>query len=185
MKDECQLAKRLCAGDVKTLEEIISRFTPYVCTIIRNFSCRCLSEQDVEDLTADVFVRLWKYRSGLNPEQGIRAYLSAITRSCVKNFLAKHRADTLDISEYNPLSPMDTVELCMTSMAMKCLHDGLDSLEKTEREIFVRFYFFGEKTTVISKAVGLSDGAIRTRLTRTRKKIRDYMIERGYNYDEQ
>ncbi|MCD7959090.1 MAG: hypothetical protein LUF89_06325 [Ruminococcus sp.] len=56
---ETNRTQQLRANDVTALEEIIQEFSGYVYTIIRNFSRGCLSEADMEELTADVFVRLW------------------------------------------------------------------------------------------------------------------------------
>lgn len=51
---------RLRQGDEDALCEIIRQRTGYVSTILRNFSRSTLPPEDLEELSADVFLRLWR-----------------------------------------------------------------------------------------------------------------------------
>lgn len=64
--------------------------------------------------------------------------------------------------------------------AIACLVCGLEILTEQERELVIRFYFYGEKTSDMAKALHLSDTAVRVRLYRSRGKLRRYMEERGF-----
>ena len=61
---------------------------------------------------------------------------------------------------------------------------ALDKLEEPDRSLVIRFYFYGEKTSALAKACGLTDTAVRLRLHRSRGKLRKYMIERGFDHAE-
>ena len=56
---------RLRQGDEDALCEIIRQRTGYVSTILRNFSRSTLPPEDLEELSADVFLRLWRSRDKL------------------------------------------------------------------------------------------------------------------------
>ena len=60
MNSDKKLAERMKKGNEKAFEEIIYRFTPLVSNIIRNISSGYLSNEDIEEVTTDVFVTLWK-----------------------------------------------------------------------------------------------------------------------------
>ena len=65
---------------------------------------------------------------------------------------------------------------------MDCLKEGIDALAKQDGEVFMRFYFYGEKTSEIARIMNLTEGTVRSKLTRTRQKLKAYMTERGFDY---
>ena len=79
--DERRLAEKLKARSRPALDQAVRRFTPYVGTVI----CRTLSgraaREDVEELTADVFLALWEHAPDLDPAQGLRPWLAAVARN--------------------------------------------------------------------------------------------------------
>lgn len=174
----------LIAGDEAVLQEIIRRRTGYVYTIIRNFSKGRLSIEDMEEITADVFISLWKSRERLNPELPISPYLAAVARNHVKNrfrAMGKHTPIRQSLEE---LVLADTHDLCgdaEKTEAITCMLHGLEALTEAEREMLIRFYFYGEKTSDIAKALGLRDAAVRVNLHRSRGKLRKYLMERGFD----
>ena len=64
---------------------------------------------------------------------------------------------------------------------MSVLDQGLQELPPKKREIFLRFYLYGEKTSLIAKTMGISESSVRTELHRIRTKLKEYMSERGYD----
>ena len=55
----------------------------------------------------------------------------------------------------------------------------LDSLSKENRVIFLRRYWFSDTYADIAKQVGLTEKNVSVRLTRIRKELREYLLERG------
>ena len=90
--DERRLAEKLKARSRPALDQAVRRFTPYVGTVI----CRTLSgraaREDVEELTADVFLALWKHAPDLDPAQGLRPWLAAVARNQAVDFLRRLRS---------------------------------------------------------------------------------------------
>lgn len=182
---EKRLAARLKKGDTAALKEIIDRFTGYVRTVIRNFSRGALSEQDVDELCSDVFYSLWRRRESLDAKIGFRSYLSAIARNAVKDRFKSAKPPCEDISELDGLeiqSDFSVEDAAQLREAMRCLDKGLEELSEEEREIFARYYFYGESTPQIAKKLNLAEGVVRSKLSRTRSKLKEYLTERGFDY---
>ena len=57
----------------------------------------------------------------------------------------------------------------------------LASLPVKSRMIFVRRYWYMSPIAEISKITGLSEGAVKMSLSRTRNKFRDYLVKEGKN----
>ncbi|MBD5112298.1 MAG: sigma-70 family RNA polymerase sigma factor [Ruminococcaceae bacterium] len=178
---EQRFVKRLKNGDTIALGKIIDLCSGYVCTVIRNFSRGMLSEQDIDELCADVFFNLWEHRETLDSEIPLKAYLSAIARNAVKNrFRSQKPAE--DISELEIADMFSVEERAELNEIMKALDDALKQLKKREREIFLRFYFYGEKSSEIAEETGITESSVRSQLSRTRTKLKDYLTKRGFDY---
>ena len=74
---ETDWIRRLKQDDETALCEIIRKYTGYVYTILRNFSHGTLPQEDLEELTADVFLRLWNSRNRLRDGSDLAPYLAA------------------------------------------------------------------------------------------------------------
>lgn len=179
---EKRLAARLKKGDTAALEEIIDRFTGYVRTVIRNFSRGAFSEQDVDELCSDVFYSLWRRRETLDAKIGFRSYLSAIARNAVKDRFKSAKPPCEDISELEIPDGFSVEDAAQLRETMRCLDKGLEELSEEEREIFARYYFYGESTPQIAKKLNLAEGVVRSKLSRTRSKLKEYLTERGFDY---
>ena len=60
----------------------------------------------------------------------------------------------------------------------KMIESFLDSLSKENRVIFLRRYWFSDTYADIAKQVGLTENNVSVRLTRIRKGLREYLLER-------
>ncbi len=179
MIEESKIAAGIKKGDMSALEEAIDSLSGYVLTVVRNFSRGYLSPQDMEEAVQDTFVALWNSRSRLDPDSGIKPYISAIARNMVKNRFRKIKPAE-DISELELPSDFDVAERAEMTEMLSCMNSGLNTLSAEDRAVFLRFYFYGERTAVISRAMGLSDSTVRSKLSRIRQKLKKYMAERGF-----
>lgn len=57
MNDE-KLVKALSDGNEKALEKIMKKYSGYVCTVARNFSRGALSEEEIDEISVEVFYKL-------------------------------------------------------------------------------------------------------------------------------
>lgn len=181
--NENRLAEQLRAGDTAALGDIIEYYTGYVRTVIRNFSKGAFSEQDIEELCSDVFYSLWRHRENLDTAIGFRSYLSAIARNAVKDRFkaAKVRSTELeDIDELDIPSGYSAEDAAILRETLRCLDEGLETLPERESEIFARYYFYGESTPGIARRLNISEGTVRSALSRTRNKLKQYLTERGF-----
>lgn len=179
---EQHLAECLQKDDTAALEKIIDGFSGYVCTVIRNFSRGAFSEQDIDELCADVFYNLWTHRENLDAKLGLKAYLSAIAKNAVKNRFRAQKPPAEDISELELADDFSIEEAAEHREMMNALYEALKTLSDTEREMFLRFYFYGEKSSEIAVKMGIAESSVRSKLSRTRTKLREYLTKRGFDY---
>lgn len=179
---EKRLAEELKNGSTAALEKIIDGLSGYVCTVIRNFSRGTLSEEDIDEICCDVFFGLWEHRESLNAEIGLRAYLSAMSRNAVKNRFRISEPLLEDISEPEITSNFSVEDRAELNEMMRCLSEALETLSEEEREVFLRFYFYGERSSEIARRTRLTEGSVRSKLSRTRNKLKEYLTKRGFDH---
>lgn len=78
------------------------------------------------------------------------------------------------------LAGPDTVEAEVDAKELtRILEQFLDTLSVQNRVIFMRRYWFSDSCREIAAFAGLSEKNVSVRLTRIRKKLKDYLTERG------
>ncbi len=183
MKDK--LIEKLIQGDAHAFEMVMARYAGYVFAVARNHSRGSgggmLTEEDIEELTVDTFVALWQNRENINAERPVMPYLAVIARNKTLNRLRSVRL-TDDIEQL-----MLTSEGVEQSVERKAVTEDIltaaNSLGQRQREVFIRYYLYGEKLDRIANELKLSASNARTTLFRAREAVKKILSERGY-YDE-
>ena len=133
--NEEKLVRTLSDGDKKALEKIMMKYSGYVCTVARNFSRGALSEEDIDEISVEVFYKLWKCRQNLDIKIGLSAYLSTATRNAVKNRFRSLPPPFEDISELEISSDFLVEDKAEISGMIECLNEGIDRLSPKDRKI--------------------------------------------------
>ena len=164
-------------GEELDIDKIVDDFSPYVNTIIRNTVYNNLSNEDKEEILLDTFFVVWKRNEEGYRIENLSAYISGITRNLIKEKLKKRKLsldleqieNSLDFSYYESyLEEIEKIEeVC----------NKIKNIKPDELKIFNMFYYSNISIKDIAKELRLSESNIKTKLHRTRKKIRKYLKE--------
>ena len=113
------------------------------------------------------------------------AFLCKIVRNlslkrCTYNSAEKRKSNYgICIDELNECLPSsDTVESQFDSNELsKTLDRFIETLEQTNRLLFIRRYWFMDSYESLSKMTGMKEQAIRTRLSRIRTGLKKFLAE--------
>ena len=108
--------------------------------------------------------------------QALRRYRgnTALKRNSFYDAALDELADTL--------SDPGTPEQALDARELAALLDRfLDTLDRTSRIIFLRRYWYADPVEDIAAALGMTRNAVSVRLHRTRKKLKDTLIQEGYD----
>ena len=142
-------------------------------------------KQDAEDCVNDTYFDVW---NAIPPQRpgSLTAFVCRIARNISldrfrKNSSQKRGAYAVCLDELAEcVSSKETVETQFAAAELtKHIEEFLDTLGETNRLIFVRRYWYIDPIKDIAAASGLSGGAVRTRLTRLRARLKEYLTERG------
>lgn len=180
---ERNLIRRLKQHQPQALEELIQTYSPYVGTIVRNIIGKYLSESDVEELTADVFVAVWEHADQVKPGK-LTGFLAAIARNRAKNRIRSYY-ETVDLEDLVQVCAADDVEQSIDQKILaEMLQDVLNMLSAKDREILVRYYYYYESVKQVAAEMQMSESAVKMRMSRARKKMQQELIDKGYAYED-
>jgi len=166
--------KLLQAGNQQALEWFIDHYSNYVGTIINSVLQGNMSQADVEEVTADVFVTLWKNAERLFP-LNIKGYLSRVSRSLAMRKL-RERKQELSLEEDILILEEDSlIEKLDREQRDALVREAVLSMTQPDREIFLRFYYYCQSVSVIAEKMQMNQSTVKTRLRRGREKLRQHL----------
>lgn len=142
-----------------------------------------LSPEDGEECVSDTYLTAWNSIPPTRPAS-LAPYLGKITRHIAldrwrRRFAQKRGGGetALALEELEECLPgKDTPEEALHRKEFRAgLNRFLGSLPEQERVIFVSRYWYLRSIREISEGTGLSEGSIKTRLFRTRSKLRTFL----------
>ena len=137
------------------------------------------AREDVEELTADVFLALWAHAGELNPEQGLRPWLGTVARNRAADWLRTHKEAALCRRTPPPPAARTPRPRRSGGSGRPGLWDAVEGLDEPDRTLFLRYYYYGDKLKDIARALGLTQTAAKQRLFRGRKALRDTLTKGG------
>ena len=179
---EEQALRQMKQGSQDALAWFIQRYGAYVSTIIHNIIGQRMSNADVEEVASAVFLALWNNAGKILPNAA-RSWLATVARNTARSRL-RRASDTLPLDEeaviVDDRTPEATLERREQAGRVRM---ALLSLNPVDREVFLRFYYYYQKTADIAADMGLNESTVRTKLNRGRAKLRDFLL-REDNHDE-
>jgi RNA polymerase sigma-70 factor (ECF subfamily) len=161
---------RAAAGDVRAFEEVYRTHLPRVHSLVR----RMTAGRDADELTQDVFVRVWQK---LGTFRGDSSFTTWLHRLAVNVVIERFRSDKArrarlydgeDIFELLA-GPAQTRDLGMD------FESALEKLPDGAREIFVLHDVEGYKHREIATMLEISAGTSKAQLHRARMMLRKHL----------
>lgn len=146
------------------IELIIDEYSNYVFKIVDNIIGTSLPYQDKEEIVADVFYLLWKSQNNIH--SNLKSYIGTIARNCSYDKLRKNKItfEYTDVQDISNVIEYDNVLI---------IKEKLNKLTAEEKNIFYLYYVDGLKIKDISKKLNKNISAIKIRLFRIRKKLKE------------
>jgi RNA polymerase sigma factor (sigma-70 family) len=138
---------------------------------------------DAEDVTQEVFVKAYQKLRILRRWDNFHAWLYAITSNLCKDWIRSQsrRPDREFIEDEDPgileIRSLDSYREKRTRQALEeSLHEALDSLPETHRQVLMLFYLGGMSGKEMAAFLGVSPNTIRQRLYRARAQLKEEML---------
>lgn len=127
---------------------------------------------DAEDVTQEVFLRLVRSAPDFRDEEHRKAWLLRVTVNCAGDlFRSPWR------KRHRPLEEADS--LAAPEQEESGVLDAVHALPERYRAVVHLFYYEELSVAEIADILGKSQGAVRTRLSRARALLREFLEEEG------
>ena len=172
--------------DEQALEETRKKYGDY-CFAVANGILGCA--EDAEEVVSDTWLRAWDSIPPKRPAF-LRLFLGKIARNlaftCWRNRNAEKRGGgetELVLEELSECIPgREAVDDALNAKELaQAIRTFLDTLPEREQDVFLRRYFYSEATPVIAGCYGMKEANVLRILSRTRKKLKDYLTKEGYD----
>lgn len=131
----------------------------------------CRDRTVADDVVQESLLRAWKSLDSLRDDAAAKPWLLTIVRRENARYFERRRLDTVDIDE---LGAAQAAELAHApDEELLGLREAMLRLEDDYREPLVLQVLVGFSTREIAAHMGLSQGAVLTRLHRARQKLKD------------
>lgn len=183
--DDKKIITALNKDDELGYTMLIDAYTCYVTAIITGIAKGRLTGSDVEEAAADVFYRIWLKREGLL-EDTLKAYVAQAARNASVDRLRKMNQEFIPYEDDILQIQQDTAppdELAIIREQKQLVKQAVDTFCEPDREIFIRFYFFGETLKTIAQRLQLNLATTKTKLYRSKARLKKILMQRGYEYE--
>lgn len=170
LPDEPALLKRAAAGDAAAFRGLVERHIQAVVAIAR----RILGDEaEAEDVAQEVMLRMWNTGGSLDiSEHGLKPWLRRVTTNlAIDRFRSRRRMHvTDDVPEVADEASQER-QLVEDDLAGR-VEAALSRLPERQRVALTLFHFEGLSQLDVAKALGVSDEAVESLLSRARRALR-------------
>lgn len=144
------------------------------------------NSEEAEECENDVYLRAWDSIPPTRPEH-LAAYLCTISRRVSLNRYkynnAAKRGEALPIDELGDTvrSGLSAEDSLSENELSALLNKFLEAQDSNTRVIFMRRFWLSESNTEIAKHLHASESMVKSRISRTLKKLRAFLEDEGYN----
>lgn len=168
-------------------EQAITRLSEKYGSTCQRIAVNILKDEfDAEECVNDAYLGAWNTIPPQKPNP-LLSYICRIVRNLAIKRYHRNRAVKRN-SHYD--TSLDELENCIPAQnrvedevnaieLAGIIDDFLDGLDKINRVMFVRRYWFSDSVSDIAALFKMSAHAVTARLSRTRERLRRYLEERG------
>lgn len=159
-------------GDHKVFEDIFimyfRKMKIFIYGIIK-------SDVDAEELTQNIFVKLWLNRENINVEKSLNAYLYTIARNTAFNFLKHKLVEQSYISDFQPNNDTNTPEKIYFAKEINLLIEmSVNQMPIQRKRIYQLSRNKGISNENIAIQLNISKKTVENQLSLALKELKSY-----------
>lgn len=131
------------------------------------------NKEDAEDAVSQASVNVYKNLKNIKNADSFKAYYFKALANCCKTMLSKRKIHIVSTDEARDVASTDSTE--DTAIEKNELEKALARLNDDEREVVLLSAVSCLSSKEIAKITGLTHGAVRSKLSRSLKKLRAFL----------
>jgi RNA polymerase sigma factor (sigma-70 family) len=176
-QDLCADVRSAREGDREAYRRLVDRTASTVCSIAFSIVREIPASQDVAQ---EAYLAAWSGLSKLRNTASFLPWLRQITRNQARLWLRERRREATDSGDltFFPDARSTPVERLLEAEERQVLSEVLDALPDESREVVLLFYREGSSARHVAGLLGISEDAVKQRLSRARAKVREGVLRR-------
>lgn len=170
----------LSQGDVKALDILYVAYAP----LVRNWCFAILKNNaEAEDLTQDIFLRIWNYREDLYEVRSFKSYLFRTTHNAVLNKIREKNVRLMFARSRSgdALIEEDASSLTDTADLLNKIKIALEGMSDLRKRIFKMSRFEDKTYQEIAESLKISPKTVQYHISCALAELRKLMMENETN----
>jgi RNA polymerase sigma-70 factor (ECF subfamily) len=138
-------------------------------------------EEEVKDILAESFVKLWERSAEFKGIQNIKAFLYVVTRNACLSYLRRLKKSDSSYKEYHYFTD-EKEEPVLNQMIRKeflaLIDKEIETLPEIAKKVFKMIYYEGLSTEQISRQLNMPPQIVRNNKTRALSLLKIYIFKR-------
>ena len=181
MSSDKDLVPLLKSKDIKAFDTFVSEYEKKIYSYAYGFS---LNRDDALDITQEVFIKVYKNIDKFKENSSLSTWVYRITSNVCIDYARKNKNNkNISITDENiefinqiPDNASCTDEIIENRELSDELVNSLNKLDADSKQIVVMRDILGLSYSEIAEILKLEDGTVKSRIARSRKKLRDILI---------
>jgi RNA polymerase sigma-70 factor (ECF subfamily) len=164
--------ERVKAGDFRAFSHIVSEYQKMIFTIVFKIID---NREDAEDITQEIFIKVFKSLDSFKEESGFSTWLYRIAYNTTLSEIRKRKivfaSFDNDFSNLEDEEINENIENFATEERILYLEQALKTLPAEDALLITMFYLDNQSIDEISRISDLSQANVKVKLHRIRKKL--------------
>lgn len=172
MDNEKECLKRISENDKEAFSTLFRYYYPKTITFISGI---IKDLKIAEDLSQDIFLKVWLTRDVLAEIENFGSWLYVLSRNAALMHLRKRKPSTT-IGDFEMLVDQFIEEQCSVNFKKDEIRRIVDNMPPRRREIFIRSRKYGMSNAEIAKSLGVSKKTVENHLNLALNQIRKVLV---------
>ncbi len=179
---DIELMSRLRSGDLQALGSLFLRHHARVYELCFRL---CGDSQTADDLVQEIFLRVLRYRNNFAGKAAFPTWLNRIARNvCLDHFAKTKRRRSAQYQALESLSEETESSIDFPDERLTFLNKALMALPLEKREVLILSRYHSLSYAEIGKVCNCSESAVKVRVHRALRQLRDLYFELDRENDE-
>jgi RNA polymerase sigma-70 factor (family 1) len=135
-----------------------------------------------DELTQDVFVKVWTKRQQIDPDQSFRSYLFSIAQNLVHDTYRKISRDDLLTAQVKLISTefyTHTEEAIYYKQTEELIQKAIDLLPPQQKRVFQACKIEGRSYDDVARELNISNSTVNNHIVKATKTVAEYLKKSG------
>lgn len=168
------LMQRISQSDASAFQKLLNRYSRRVYALAWRFTA---NQADAEDLTQEVFLKVWRHAGSWQPAAKLETWLYRITYNQFADSRRRRKGVETEMPE-DLSSPDDTPEQALMKKGHReKIAKAVNELPERQKEALALCYYQGLKAKEAADILSVSTGALESLLFRARQMLKEKLLE--------